>query len=272
MSKERNKQKTPNTPNTRGIAVQILLDNQKNQLESLLSAALLARKQKVQLQGLFIEEENQIRAADFPLSREVSLWSAEERHVSGESVHRTMRANARLQQKTIEKMAIAKKIDYSFEVIRGEKMNWIKENSNSSKILFIGGHDLKPKPFQYLKYCSEVIPPLIALFDGSIASERALKIAVQISKKNNNKSLLILLLVDDLLTEEFLKNQLNTIFQKHSDIAISVEAISKKHLTSRLRRQAINMLISPSGIELTQDEGIFSKLIHQIHCPIVLVN
>ena len=257
--------------NTRNIAVQILLDNQKNQLESLLSAALLAKKLKAQLQGLFIEEENLLRAADLLLSREISRCSAQERQITGESVHRILRANARHQQKEFERVATEKKIDCSFQVIRGDTANWIKENVNQSEILFIGGYDLKPKPFQSYKYCREVTPPLIALFDGSIASERALKIAVQIAKKNNSKSLLILLLVDDSFTKELLKNQLNTIFQKHSGIAISVEAISKKYLTSRLRRQAINMLISPSGIEWTQDEEYFRKLMQQVHCPMVLV-
>jgi len=268
MSKERNKQITPDT---RGIAIQILLDNQKNQLESLLSAALLARKQKVQLQGLFIEEENQIRAADFPLSREVSLWSAEERHVSGESVHRTMRANARLQQKAIEKMAIEKKIDYSFEVIRGEKINWIKENANLSKILFIGGYDLKPKPFQSLKYCSEVTPPLIALFDGSVASEHALKIAVQIADKNK-KPLLVLLLVDDLTGSEYLKNQLNATLHKYPDILLDVETILANQIVNRMRKQQAYMLITSNRIAWIKGEGTFCAFIHQIHCPIVLVN
>ena len=70
MSKERNKHRP---------GVQILLDNQRNQYESLLSAASLARQLKVELQGLFIEEENQIRAADLSFSREISLWSAKER-------------------------------------------------------------------------------------------------------------------------------------------------------------------------------------------------
>ncbi len=264
MSKERN------TPNSKNIAVQILLDNQKNQLESLLSAALLARKLKAQLQGLFIEDENLLRAADLPLSREVSLCSAQERHITSEGMHRIFRANARHQQKELERIATEKKIDFSFEIIRGDTANWIKENINKSEILFIGGHDVKPKSFRSLKYCREVTPPLIALFDGSIASERALKIAVQIAKKSN-KSLLIMLLVDDLLTEEHLNNQINTILQKYFDMAITVEAILKNHVTSRLRRQQINMLISPSVIEWSQDAEYFGKLIKQIHCPMVIV-
>lgn len=260
-----------NEQNKRNIGVQILLDSQKNQFESLLSAASLARKLEVQLQGLFIEEDNLIRAADLPLSREVSLWSAEERQITGESVHRILRAHARHQQKELERVATAKEIEFTFKVIRGEKNNWIKENINSSNILFVGGHDLTPKPFQSLKYCSDVTPPLISLFDGSSASEHAFKIALQIAEKNN-KYLRVLLLANDSSTEELLETQLNIQMRNHSNISVSVESISKHDVISSLHKQRINMLIAPSDIEWAQDDERFEMLIYQINYPIVLVS
>jgi len=220
---------------------------------------------------LFIEEESLIRAADLPLSREVSLWSAEERHITGESVHRILRAHARHQQKELERVATEKEIDFSFEVISGEKNNWIKENINLSDILFIGGHDLKQKPFESLKYCSEVTPPLIALFDGSLASEHAFKIALQIAEKDI-KCLLVLLLANDVSTQEYLKKQLDSLMHNYSDIALTVETTTKNHAISALRGRQIHMLISPRNTEWAQDEDRLGELIHYVHCPIVLVS
>ena len=254
----------------RNINVQILLDNQKNQSASLLSAALLARRLKVQLQGLFIEDENLLLAADLTFSREVSLWSGEERHLTGGSVQRTFRSHARHLQRGLEKMAIEKKVDYSFQIIRGEKVGWIKENINTSEILFLGGHDLTSKPHQSFKYCHELTPPVVALFDGSAASNNALEIAAQLAEENN-KSLLILQLVDDLSTEELQKNQLNVLLKNYSALMISVEVIAKKQVVDVLRRRKINFLILSGDTEQVQDSERFGQLIRQVHCPILLV-
>ncbi|GAA0422843.1 universal stress protein [Cocleimonas flava] len=267
MSEKSANQNIQNSPD---IGVKILLENQKNQIESLLSAASLAKNLNVQLQGLLIEEENLIRAADLSLSCEVSLWSAEERHINSESIHRTMRAHARHQKKELEKVAAQKNIEYSFVVIRGEKDNWIKENIRSSDILFIGGYQLKETSFEAFKYCTKATPPLIALFNGSVASENALKIALKIAKKDKS-SVQILLLADDFSAEEFQRNQLNTLLKNHADIAVTVESISKQHIASTLRRKPIKMLIAPADFALDQGQEPLVKLLHQLLCPVVLV-
>ncbi len=259
-----------NQLNQRDIGIQILLENQKNQFESLLSAAALAEKMKVQLQGLFIEEDNLIRAADFPLSREVSRWSAEERQITAESVHRILRAHARCQQKELEKAANKANVACSFQVIRGERVRWIKENINTLEILFLGGHDLASKPFQSLRYCSEVTPPLITVFDGSVASERAFKIAVQIAE-NSKKPLSMILLVNELSGEQRIKEKINLLLRNHPNIALNVETITENHFSNASRKLQAHMLIFPTDIEWAKDEELLGKLIQQVHCPIVLV-
>ncbi|KAG1658084.1 Ribonuclease [Nymphon striatum] len=155
MSTNRNK-------SNRGI--QVLLENQRNQLELLLTAAALARSSEVKLRGLFIEEENLIRAANLPMSREVSRWSAKERHITGDSVHRILNAHASRQQKELEK----------------------------------------------------------AIFDGSDASKKALKIAVEIAEKND-KPLRVLLLVD-----EFTSNELEDQLQAQFSYMLEQELLTDK--------------------------------------------
>jgi len=259
-----------NELNQRGRGVQILLDNQKDQHESLLTAALIARKLKLVLQGLFIEEENQIRAADLSFSREISLWSAKERQISSESVHRILRANARLTQKELKKVANSVKVDCSFQVIRGERVQWIKDNIDSAEILFLGGNKLVNRSFQSLKYCCEVTPPLLAVFDGSKASENAFKIAVQIAE-NNKKSLLVLLLVNDLSDEQAIKDQINLLIQDHPDIILDIETMTQSQFSNKSGQMRAHMLIIPRDMQWLQNKAHFGALIQQAHCPVVLV-
>jgi len=250
--------------------VRILLDNQRSQLESLTSAAALARKMKVHLQGLYIEEENLLRAADLTLSREISLWSARERHMTGESIERTLRANARYKQKELEQAARKEKVEYSFQVIRGERVRWVQESVNTSGILFIGGKDLAPKRYRHLKYCSYSQNQLQVIFTGSPASERALKTAVQMAELDK-RPLLILTTVGESSDELKLREQINILLEKQLKTTISIEASSDEDILSSLRKRQVHMLIVPSDIEWAQDEKQLEKLLQQVSCPVILV-
>jgi len=254
----------------RNMNVQILLDNQKNQAESLISAAALARVLKVQLQGLFIEEESWLRAADLHISREVSRWTAQERYITSDRVERILRLHARQSQEVLESTALKEKVDYSFQVIRGEKINWLKENMDASEILFLGGHEYKTKSYQSYKYCRELIIPMVVLFDGSEAAEKALELAIQIAEKND-KSLLILFLLTDLLTGKMQKNQLDERLKNHPTIMISVEYIESNHVFAMLRRRKINLLIMSANMEWVQDNERLSQLIYQLNYPTLLI-
>jgi len=251
----------------RNTNVQILLDHKQNQTESLLSAALLAKTLKVQLQGLFIEEEALLRAAAFPLASEISLRSGKERHITGDGMQRILRSHARRLQGLVEKVAHEKRIDYTFQIIRGEKSSWLKENRNTSEILFIGGHEPTMKSHRAFKYCSEIFHPLVAIFDGSIGSDNALKTALQIAE-NNNKPLHIFFLDDGLLAENAKKEQLEPLIKNHAELLISIETISKTYLTELLQRRKINLLIFSSDSDWVKDHEGF---IHYLSCPSLIV-
>lgn len=250
--------------------VRILLDNQRSQLESLTAAAALARMMNVRLQGLYIEEENLLRAADLNLSREISLWSAQERHMTGESIERMLRANARHKQKELEQVARKEKVEYSFQIIRGGRVRWIQESVNTSGVLFIGGKDMAPRRYQHLKYCSYRKDLLQVVFSGSPASERALKTAVQIAELDK-RPLLILTTVGESADELILREQINILLEKRLKTTISIETRSKEDVLSSLRKRQVHMLIIPSDIDWAQDEKQLEKLLQQVHCPVILV-
>ena len=251
------------------LEVRVLLDNQRNQFDLLCSAAALARKMKVRLQGLFIEEENLLRAADLSLSREISLWSAQERHINGESIQRMLRANARYKQKELEKVAREGKVEYTFEVIRGERTRWIRESVNTSGVLFIGGKNQALKRYQHLKYCSWDKAPLQIIYSGSPASERALKTAVQIAELN--KRPLLVLTTAEVSDEIFLRKQISLLLKKRHVTTVTIEKNTNGDVYNALRKQPIHMLILPSDIEWTHDPEQLESLLRQAHCPVILV-
>lgn len=251
--------------------VQVLLDGQKNQYALLLSAASLARALNVRLQGFFIEEESLVRAADLSFSREISCWSARERQISGESVHRILRMHARHKKQELERVAHQEKIEYSFEVVHGERVRWIKENISPVKIVFFGGHRLTSEPFRSFRYCREILPPLITVFDGSAASERALQIAVQIADYHK-KSLTIILVVNDVAEAQRIEVKINHLLVNHPDIALVIDKLTRKYFYEALIKSRADMIIIPHNIEWINGDGIFEGIMNRVNCPIVLVN
>ena len=248
----------------------ILLDNQRDQFDFLTSAAALTRQMKARLQGLFIEEEDLIRAADLSFSREISRWSAQERHLTSEGINRILRTSARHSKKVLEKVAQEEKIECSFQVIRGERISWIKESVNTSDILFIGGKLSALKSYQHHKFGTRSINPLQVIYTGTPASQRALEIAVQIAKLGN-RPLVILTIVDEITNELSLRKQINTALINYPAFDTSIKIIKTEQLIEALRKLRIFMLVFPSDIEWIQEENHFDDLLRITNCPIALV-
>lgn len=251
--------------------VKVLLDGQKNQYELLLSAASLARALNVRLQGFFIEEESLMRAADLSFSREISCWSAKERKISGESVHRILRMHARHKKQELEKVASQERIDYSFEIIHGKRARWIKENISPVKIVFFGGHKLTSEPFRSFRYGKKVIPPLITVFDGSAASERAFKIAVQIADYNK-KSLTVILVANDIPETLRMKIKINHLLENFPNSALIIDGLTQANFYKALIKAQADMMIISRNIEWIKDDEVFEGIMSRVHCPVVLVS
>jgi hypothetical protein len=251
-------------------SILILLDNQRDQFDFLKSAAALTRQMKARLQGLFIEEEDLICAADLSFSREISRWSAQERQLTGEGINRILRASARHSKKALEKVAQEEKIECSFQVIRGERISWIKESVNTSDILFIGGKLSNQKNSQYHNSCTRGINALQVIYTGTPASQRALEIAVQIAKLGN-RPLVILTIVNEITDELPLREQINTTLINYPAFETSVKIIKTEQLIEALHKLRIFMLVFPSDIKWAQEDNHLDDLLRTTNCPIALV-
>jgi len=250
--------------------IRILLNSKTNQVDFLYSAVSLARQMHVGLQGMFIEEENLLRAADLPISREVSLRSAHEREISGETMQRSLRSYALNKKNALEKLAQKESIESSFQVIRGERMHWILGSNKRTDILFIDAKNDTHKTYQNLQYCRIDAAPLKLLYNGSIASQRALKIAFKLAQISK-KPLLILNMGDAINTESELSEKIQLLLNSYPDIAVNVESINNEQVSVLLRKLHAFMFIYPRDIEWSDKDKYLENILRSDQCPIVLV-
>ena len=222
--------------------VWLLLDNQRFDTDLLKNAAALARLMKASLQGLFIEEENLKRAAEFSFSREISGWSAQEREITGEIIQRTLQSSARQNRRQLEMVARDNNIQCTFQVIQGERLSWIHENAEKPRILFIAGKQIPANCYQHLHYCNFSKAPVVLLYNGSAASQAALKITLQIAELSSS-TVVILIMADDASEQNALTSQVNAYLSRASDTAVNIQYVNNQQLVESLHRLKASMLV-----------------------------
>ena len=251
--------------------VWVLLDNQRQHIDLLNNAATLARLMKATLQGVFIEEENLIRAAGLSISREISSWSAQENEISGEIIQRTLHSKARHNKQQLETVARDNNIQCSFQVIQGERLSWIHENAEKPRILFIAGKQIPAKYYQNLHYCNFIKVPVVLLYNGSAASQAALKIALQMAKLTSC-SVVILILADEATEKNALTTQVNESLSRVSDIAVTIQYANDQQLVESLHGLKASMLVLADDIKSEAGESVLESIAQRrFRFPVILI-
>jgi nucleotide-binding universal stress UspA family protein len=96
----------------------VALDTHPWNLSALEEAAELARDMQAELAGLFVEDVNLFRLCELP-SGEVSLAGGLRRPVR-EALERELRGQAEFARRTLERVAAARRVSWSFTVTRGQ--------------------------------------------------------------------------------------------------------------------------------------------------------
>ncbi len=82
-------------------------------------AVAIAASAKTRLHGLFVENEDLLRAASLPFTREISFTTAKEQPTDFEQMQRSLQAMATQFKEALQKAAKASKIPCSFDYVSG---------------------------------------------------------------------------------------------------------------------------------------------------------
>ena len=258
--------------NNERTEVRVLLSNRSNQSDDLFSAVSLAKALKATLKGIFLEEEDLICAAELCISSDISRWSAKEKEISSDSVQRTLRTHAMHQKRQIKRMAEQEKIEYGFDVVRGERYAWILEEIKNHKILFVSQQNIPRSKINHLNYSflnknTAEKDPVTIVFTGSDASIKALEVATQIALLKH-RPITVLLNADTFENEIILREQLNSYFVKHKNLTVNAELIKPKDQAKSLT-QEFYMLVYPLE---NDDVKLLNQLLHNLQSPLILVS
>ncbi|HZT70541.1 MAG TPA: universal stress protein [Terriglobia bacterium] len=192
----------------------VALDASAQSLAALHAAVILAAGLGADLEGLFVEDINLMRMAMLPVARRVLYPSAAEETLDSSRMEREMRVLARQAQESLATMAERSGIRWSFRVVRGKVTVEILSAASESDLLTVGksgwslarkmqlgstAHNAAvhaPKALLLVKRPLAANRPVIALYDGSVHAEQALKAAAKFARAFQGR-LIVFLLADD---------------------------------------------------------------------------
>lgn len=173
------------------------LDASAPSLAALEAAASVAAKWEAELLGLFVEDINLLQLAALPFTREVGFPSAIQRSIEPRDVERRLRAQARLSEQALARVAGRFNLRWSFRTERGQIVTQLLEVAREADLIVLGvrgrrvagrmprgaiGQALMSAATQSVLLMPEgmrIEPPLFVIYDGSPSSRQALAVAVR---------------------------------------------------------------------------------------------
>lgn len=166
--------------------VLVALDSGPNYREPLARAAELAHEMEAELSALFIEDANLFRLVGLPAT-EIALGSATRRTLEARTLERELRARAAEARASLEEIARARELSWSFQVWRGQVREALREAAREADLVTLG-RSTRPlaRPRPRPRHRPTPAPaPVVAFWEpgeSGTEMERILEVAVRMAR------------------------------------------------------------------------------------------
>ena len=150
-------------------------------------AAGLALGLRATLAGLYVEDEQLLRVAALPFTREVSLISASARDFSIDDLKRSQRAQAEHLRRMLAALADPLSLTWTLDIIQGKLQAATYAQASADDLMVMGRPQFMPSQdrgtpagSRHLHPSALARHPVAVLYDGSQAGERALQAALSL--------------------------------------------------------------------------------------------
>jgi nucleotide-binding universal stress UspA family protein len=266
----------------------VALDASPHSQAALDAAAQLAARFKADLQGMFVEDINLLRLADWPLAREVGLHTAARRRLDAQGLQRQLRAQARRVQQRLAAIAERDRLQFSFRVARGTISSELLAASSEVDLVILGrsGGSLHRKG-QLGSTARAIISgapaltlilqegtclglPVMVVYDGSRLAQKALSAAVLLARAQEGSVTVVIM--DGESETQRLKDQAAAQLRIH-DVEGRYRLLTRSSvpkLAQLVRMEGCGTLVLPAKVALLQDEVLLA-LLDEIDVPTLFV-
>jgi nucleotide-binding universal stress UspA family protein len=264
----------------------VALDASPQSLAALEAATQLAARFEAELIGIFVEDINWIRLANFPFSREVSHYSASPRRLDSPQIELHLRARARRVHRAMAAITKGTGLHWSFRIARGIISVELVAAALEADIVILGktgwsgrrrvGSTTRtmivqsPRQVLILQRKVRLGVPVTVAFDGSETGLKALEAARLVWVEESPVS--VLLLADDSESAQRLQSEARErLGEMGKEARFNWRPnLDGPRLSRLLRLEGCGVLVLPAESENISGE-ILLNLLNEIECAVLLV-
>jgi nucleotide-binding universal stress UspA family protein len=253
------------------------------------AAADLAGRFEVELMGLFVKDTQLLVVADSPLAGEVSVFSASRRRLDSRQVERQLRVQAARIEQAFTRFLERAQIQGSFRTVQGKVVPELVEAAAKGDVLILGkaswsvvrSRRLSPVTralLSQLRSSTLIMQqgtrlglPVLAVYDGSALSKKALAAATRLAKADD-QHLTLLIISDDLEDARRLRAE-STEQLRGQRLILRYRLLVESNVPRLIHQVHIEgggMLVLPAKSAVLNDEALLA-LLEQVRVPVLLV-
>ncbi len=239
----------------------VALDASPSSLAALDAAAELAARAQAELQGIFVEDTDLLRAAESPYGREIAYPYCRPQKLSRSGMERAFRAQAEAARCALADVAERARIPWSFRSVRGDVTRELLAAAEATDLIALGhlGWSLRASgsgstALELIRCARSVLllsgreaePPLrlAVYFDGSEVSETALQTSAQLALSDSG-NLTVLVASSDEKTQAKLASEAEQILTG-TKLHVSYDVVDPgrpESVQAALRRNSNGVLV-----------------------------
>jgi len=231
---------------------------------------MLGQDTEIDLQGVFVEEDELQRAASLPFVKELCRLTLSVREFHSDQFERAVVLRTRTARKTIAEFARIMGVPYTFRNVRGSTISLLQEAAHSADITVF-------EPLQM--FTSSPIPPpvqargsrqriVVAVDDSATAAETL--IAATLLAEGELHRISVLLQAADPAEQDALERIISDLLSAGPARVLLLSEPGIQSLISAARAVGANMLVLGASEELLKPQSLRS-LREQLRCPVCLV-
>jgi nucleotide-binding universal stress UspA family protein len=267
----------------------VALDASSQSLAALDAAVELAARMEAELMGLFVEDINLLELAGLPFAREINYFSATHQQLDSQKMERALKVKAEQARQALAAAAERSQVRWSFRVVRGQVLSELLEAAMEADLLTLGkasqsltkkarlGSTARavatkaPRCVLLVQHDTHTEQPVLVIYDGSEAAQRALTTAAYLAEMNKSH-LVVFALIDESITTQHLEEEI-TNWLRDRRLTAHYHWLTRadlENLTHRINTEGGGFLVLGGESSMLSEE-VIQDLLNKIGCPILLV-
>ncbi len=225
------------------------------------AAAEVAACLDAELTALFVEDLDLLKASRLPSMREIGLFSAQPRALDGERILRLLQAAARRLQQTLERVARARGLAYSFRILQGKPLPTLLQEASSPDLVLI----VRQATLRLTRR-----RPVAVLFDGSLAATGALSIALRLARASRRPCVVLVAAADPHSYRERVQQVGWAVGEAGEVLVQALQETRPERLVAEADRLHAALLVVPAAY-IEGDSSRLMALYSRAGCDLLLV-